>query len=99
MNQVILIGRLCHKLELKEFEENKNELDLVLAVTRSFKNDDGIYETDFINCKVFGNMTNRVVEYCKKGDMLGIKGRLQIVNNMLYVIAEKVTFLTSKNNN
>lgn len=66
MNQVILVGRLSNELELKEFEENKNELDLVLAVTRSFKNDEGIYETDFINCKVFGNMTNSVVEYCKK---------------------------------
>lgn len=28
--------------------------------------------------------------------MLGIKGRLQIVNNILYVIADKITFLTSK---
>lgn len=99
LNQVVLVGRLSHDLEIKEIEENKKELSVVLAVPRSFKNEEGIYETDFINCKVFGYMLNSVLEYCKKGDLLGIRGRLQVVNNNIVVIAERVTFLSSKSSN
>lgn len=99
LNQVILVGRLSHDLEIKEIEENKKGLDIVLAVPRSFKNSDGIYETDSINCKVFGDMSNSVLEYCKKGDLLGVKGRLQVVDNNMVVIAERVTFLSSNKSN
>lgn len=99
LNQVILVGRLSHDLEIKEIEEDKKGLDIVLAVPRSFKNIDGIYETDFINCKVYSDMASNVVEYCKKGDLLGVRGRLQVVNNNIVVIAERVTFLSSKSNN
>ena len=99
LNQVVLVGRLSHDLKIKEIEENKKELSVVLAVPRSFKNEEGIYETDFINCKVFGYMLNSVLEYCKKGDLLGVRGRLQVVNNNIVVIAERVTFLSSKSSN
>lgn len=99
LNQVILVGRLSHDLELKEIEENKKELDIVLAVTRSLKNSDGVYETDIINCKVYDDMASNVVECCKKGDIIGIKGKLQAIDNAMYVIADKVTFLSSKSSN
>lgn len=99
LNQVVLVGRLSHDLEIKEIEESKKGLDIVLAVPRSFKNSDGIYETDFINCKVYGNMVDSAFEYCKKGDLLGIRGRLQIIDNKTVVIAERVTFLSSKSSN
>lgn len=99
LNQVILVGRLSHDLEIKEIEENKKGLDIVLAVPRSFKNSEGIYETDFINCKVYDNMASNVLDYCKKGDLIGIKGRLQVVDNNMVIIAERVTFLSSKSNN
>ena len=99
LNQVILVGRLSHDLEIKEIEEDKKELDIVLAVPRSYKNKEGIYETDFIKCKVFKTMASNVVEYCKKGDLLGVRGRLQVVDNKTVVIAERVTFLSSKSSN
>lgn len=99
LNQVILVGRLCHDLELKDTKENKKELYITLAVPRSFKNSEGIYETDFINCKVYADMASNVLEYCKKGDLLGVKGRLQVVDNAMVVIADKVTFLSSSKSN
>ena len=99
LNQVVLVGRLSHDLKIKEIEESKKELSVVLAVPRSFKNEEGIYETDFINCKVCDNMASNVLEYCKKGDLIGIRGRLQVVNNNIVVIAERVTFLSSKSSN
>ena len=93
LNQVALVGRLSNDIEIKG---NKNELDIVLAVTRRFKNSNGIYETDFINCKVYFDITNNVSECCKKGDVIGIRGHLQVVDNVLVVIADKISFLTSK---
>ena len=39
-------------------------------------------------------MAENIAEFCKKGDIIGVKGRLQrLEGNELQVIAEKVTFL------
>ena len=104
LNQLILVGRLAKKPELKETEKKKKYSHILLAVPRSFKNMDGNYETDFIDCTLWDHIAKNTVEYCECGDILGIRGRLQ--NNVyekedkkvyaLEVIAEKVTFLTSK---
>lgn len=95
LNQVILVGRLSHDLELKEIEKNRKELDIILAVSRYFKNSNGLYETNFITCKVYDNMASSILEYCKKGDLIGIRGRLQVVDSNMVVIAERVTFLSN----
>ncbi len=99
LNQVILVGRLSHDLELKEIEESKKELDFILEVQRRLKNSDGVYETDFINCKVYADMTSEISEYCKKGDMIGVRGHLQIIDNNMLVVGEKVSFLSSSKSN
>ena len=80
---------------------------MTLAVPRSYKNAEGVYETDFIDCVLWNGVANNVVEYCKKGDLVGIKGRIETrteeVNEekkkITEIIAEKVTFLSSKSNN
>ena len=103
-NVVFLIGRLVSDPELKKSENERDYTSITLAVQRVFKNSNGIYETDFIRCKLWnGNATN-VHEYCKKGDLIGVRGRLQVSSYVvegekkysLDVIAEKVTFLSSK---
>lgn len=45
-----------------------------------------------------GRIAEKVCEYCKKGDVVGIKERIQNLNNtaQLQLIAEKVSFLSSK---
>lgn len=103
-NIVYLIGRLTEDPELKEYENEKKKLTINLAVQRNFKNEDGIYETDFIRCILWNAIANHTSEYCKKGDLVGIKGRIQtrsyeVDNEKKYVtevIAEKVSFLASK---
>lgn len=103
LNQVILVGRLTKDLEVKELDDDKKVCNLTLAIPRSFKNAEGVYETDFINCALWGNVAESTAEYCKKGDIVGIKGRLQSDSferedgNKEYrtqVMAEKVTFLS-----
>lgn len=94
LNQVELVGRIN-----KEIENNI----LSLAIPRSSKNENGEYETDFIDIYVSGNIAKSTSEYTKKGDIVGIKGRLermpQINQKNLMVVAEKVTFLSSHSGN
>lgn len=94
LNQVILVGKLVNELELKEGENGQNIITLSIP-----RNSDGLYETDLINCVLFGNIAKNTAEYCNKGDTIGIKGRMQNENGQQVVIAEKVTFLSSKKEN
>lgn len=100
LNQIILVGRLVQDPEIKELENGIKTSYITLAVSRSYKNADGIYETDFITCKVGYHMCDTVKEYCKKGDLLGIKGRIQTKQeenkNIIEIVAERVTFLSSR---
>ncbi len=104
LNQVIFVGRLTKDPEIIESENGKKRTKVVIAVNRCYKNVDGIYETDFIPCILWNGIAENTCEYCKKGDVVGIKGRIQ-TNNVekdgehkyyIEVIAEKITFLTSK---
>lgn len=99
LNQIVLVGRLVQDPEIKELENGQRVGYITLAVSRSYKNDDGIYETDFIPCKVGYPMCDNVKEYCKKGDLLGIKGGIQTKQeenkNIIEIVAERVTFLSS----
>lgn len=97
LNQIVMVGRLTDNLEIKE-EGGKKYTTLTLAIPRSFKNANGEYETDFIPCQLFNAVAESTTEYCKKGDIVGIKGRIQSDENGVHVIAEKVTFLSSKSN-
>ncbi len=104
LNQIVLVGRLTKDIQVNKSEKGKHVASLVLAIPRSFKNMSGTYDTDFIECTLFDNIAQNTKEYCKKGDILGIKGRVQSrlvekdneKRNVIEVIAEKVTFLTSK---
>ena len=102
MNNVILVGRLTQ--DIVEIEENKKVTTVILAVNRNFKNASGIYETDFIRCILWNSVAASTTEYCKVGDVIGIKGRLQTSHYqdengknhyVTDVIAERVTFLSS----
>ena len=105
LNQVVLVGRLTSDLEAKELEDGKKVTNMTLAIPRSFKNADGEYETDFVECTLWNNIAENTAEYCKKGDIVGVKGRLQSSSfekedgNKEFrtqVMAEKVTFLSSR---
>ena len=105
LNQTVLVGRLTKDPELIETEKEKKVLTMTLAVQRPFKNSDGQYETDFIRCILWNIVAEKTCEYCHKGDVVGIKGRIQSSSyedkdgNTKYVtevVAERVTFLSSK---
>lgn len=104
LNQVILVGRLVREPEVRETENGSKVSNVTLAVPRPYKNEDGIYETDFVNCVLWKGVAENTAEYCKKGDVVGIRGRLQCDSSeegktKLNVVAEKITFLSTKNIN
>ena len=105
LNNAVLVGRLVRDPEVYETENGKKVTTVTLAVPRSFKNMNGEYETDFIPCILWQGVAENTKEYCMKGDLIGVKGRLQtkkiegdgFPNNIIEFIGERVTFLSSKN--
>ena len=103
-NIVFLIGRLTEDPEIKTTDTNKKHCIVTIAVQRDFKNSEGIYECDFIKCILWNGIASQVKEYCRKGDLIGIKGRIQnrsyIENEetkyITEIIVDKVSFLSSK---
>lgn len=104
VNNVVLVGRLTGNPEIIEIENDKKVTSVILAVNRNFKNSDGIYETDFIRCILWNNVAKSTTEYCRSGDVVGIKGRLQSskfedengkIHYITDVVAERVTFLSA----
>jgi len=104
LNHVILVGRLVRTPELLLTESGKKLSLITLAVSRNFKNQNGEYDTDFLDCTLWTNVAENTAEYCKTGDVIGVKGRLQtrLIENedgikykKVEVIAERVTFLSS----
>lgn len=78
MNTWIGMGRLTRDVELRAGENTVARFSI--AVNRRFKNAEGNYDADFINCVAFGKSAEFVEKYFHKGDMIAIKGRLQIGN-------------------
>ena len=107
INQVVIVGRLVERPIVEENENGKKGCIITLAVPRDFKNDEGIYESDFIKCTLCNVIAENTAEYCRKGDLVGVKGRLETSvyekeNGEKYritsVVAEKVSFLSSGRN-
>lgn len=102
-NQLVLIGRLIKEPEIVETESKKN-CNVTIAVNRNYKNAEGIYETDFMDVTIWEPIANNVIEYCHKGDLIGVRGRLEtrtIANNnenktKMIIIAERITYLSTK---
>lgn len=104
LNQVVLVGRLTRSIKINKSEKGKKVATISLAIPRSFKNMEGTYDTDFIDCIAFESVAANTAEYCEKGDIIGVKGRVQsrVVEKdgkkeyLMDIVAEKVTFLSSK---
>ena len=83
--QFIIVGRIDSII--------KDDNTINIKVPRNYKNEKGEYEDDLLEIKIFDNLNDTVNDYCKQEDIVGVKGRIQSKN---ILIAEKVTFLSSK---
>ena len=107
MNRTILIGRITKDIELKTTTSGKSVASFTLAVNRDYKNADGTYDADFINCVAYGQQAETISKYVNKGDKFGVIGKL---NTRTYekngskvfiteVIVDGFEFLESKKEN
>lgn len=77
INNVTLVGRLTRDPELKYTPSNIAITTFNMAVNRNFKGANGERETDFINCMIWRKQAELLAEWCKKGNLVGITGRIQ----------------------
>ena len=85
MNNVILVGRII------SFEGN----EVIISITRNYKNEDGIYMSDLIPIWLSANIGEKMKDFCKIGDVIGVKGRLENRGEVV-VMADKVSFISAK---
>ena len=114
MNNVLIVGRLTTTPTLNYTETNTKYTDITLAIIRAYKNiKTNCYDTDFIPVRIYHEMANTLIEYTRKGDLIGIKGRLETYTTTttddtqtqtqttkhMIVVADKVTFLSANTEN
>ena len=106
MNKVVLIGRLTKDPELRYTGNNNPVASFTLAVDRSFSNQQGEREADFINIVVWNKQAENVKNYLSKGSQVAVDGRIQTRSYddqngqkryVTEVVANNVEFMGSKN--
>ncbi|MFO1442276.1 single-stranded DNA-binding protein [Bacillus sp. Bva_UNVM-123] len=106
MNRVVLVGRLTKDPELRYTPNGVAVASFTLAVNRTFTNQQGEREADFINCVVWRKAAENVANFLKKGSLAGVDGRVQTRSydgqdgKRVYVteiLAESVQFLEPRN--
>ena len=77
INNVTLVGRLTKDAELRYTPSNVAVATFTLAVNRTFKNENGDREADFINCVMWRQQAENLASWAKKGALIGVTGRIQ----------------------
>ena len=110
MNNVQLVGRLTADPEVR-YTTGGNSMATCrfsVAVQRTYKNAEGVYETDFPTCCAFRQTAEFINKFFHKGEMIGITGHIQTGSytnkdgNKVYttdVMVDKAEFVGSKNSN
>lgn len=105
INQVTLVGRLTRDPELRKTSDGLPVTTVTLAVSRQFRNQQGEIEADFVQCTIWKKAAENTVQYCRKGSVVGVTGRLQTRHydnkegKRVYVtevVAESIQFLGAK---
>nr|DAQ96925.1 MAG TPA: Single strand binding protein [Caudoviricetes sp.] len=107
INNVTLVGRLVAPPDLRKTPNNVSSLQGTLAVNRNFKNENGDREADFIQFQAWRGTADIIAQYCSKGSLIGLTGRLQVRSYekdgqrryVTEVVAERFQLLESKGDN
>lgn len=77
MNKVILVGRITKDAEMKVSANGTKICRFTLAINRNYKNSQGNYESDFVNCVSLNKTAETMKNYVKKGDCIGVSGEIR----------------------
>lgn len=105
INRVVIVGRLTKDPELRQTQSGISVATFTLATNRTFANQAGEREADFIPCVVWRKQAENVAQYVFKGSLVGVEGRLQTRTYdaqdgsrrfVMEVVADSVQFLESR---
>lgn len=108
INDVVLVGRLTKDPEVRFTPNGIATCRFTLAVNRTFTNQQGERDADFISCVAWRKQAENLANYMTKGSLIGIEGKLQTGSyegqdgKRVYttdVIAENIQFLEGKKQN
>jgi len=108
INSTVLVGRLVKNPDLKYTQNGTAVAQFTLAVNRTFTNQKGEREADFINCVIWRKAAENMANIAQKGSLVGVTGRIQTRNyennqaQRVYVtevVAENFQMLEPKNRN
>ena len=78
MNVVCISGRLTRKPELRSTATGTMVCNFSLAVDNNKIDENGKRGVDFIECVCFNKQAENLCKYQDKGNMIELKGRLQV---------------------
>lgn len=105
MNVICLTGNICKELKLEYTKNNKCYVQNTIAVKKDKKNEDGTYQSDFIDFVAFEKKGEYLNQYASKGDKIEINGKLRVdtwkdeneqYHTRSYIVCDKVNILSSK---
>jgi len=104
INNVVLVGRLTRDPELRKTQSGVSVVNFTLAVNRTFTDQSGERQADFINCVVWRNQADNLARYMRQGSLIGVEGRIQTssfeseqgTRYVTEVLANSIQFLESK---
>jgi single-strand DNA-binding protein len=105
INKVILVGRITRDPEVKMINADTAVCNFSLACNRPYTRENGEREADFINCVAWRKQAENMGKFVKKGQLLGVEGRIQVrtyeqdgqKRYQTEVYCDQVTFLESSN--
>lgn len=106
MNKIILVGRLARDPEYRQSTSGIGMTTFTIAVARNYKNKEGNYDADFLPCVCYRQTAEFINKYFKKGNLIGVEGRVQIRNYdaqdgskryVTEVVVESAEFVGGKN--
>jgi len=105
LNRIQLIGRLTRDPEVRYVSNGHPMAQFTIAVDRDFRNAAGDREADFVRCVAWRKLAEQVGQYCSKGRLVAVEGRLQTRSyeapdgsrrTMTEVVGDRVWFLDSR---
>ncbi|HAH97200.1 MAG TPA: single-stranded DNA-binding protein [Firmicutes bacterium] len=102
LNRIVLVGRLTRDPELRYTPNGVPVANFTLAVDRSYTNQQGERQTDFIDIVVWRKLAELCGQYLGKGRLVALEGRLQIRSyetqegqkrKVAEVVADNIRFL------
>ena len=103
VNSVVLCGRITKDLELRKTQNDISVTSFTLAVNRKYAKNNEV-TADFISCQAWRKTAELICQYCNKGSLIAVEGRIEtgsydkdgVRHYTTEVICDSVTFLDTK---